>query len=85
MVVYGGESNHSAVLYASQQGSNVPFEGVISDGNALRVDFTSEDPDGEPTFNIRFEGDAPHPVPQTGRTGGGGGWDYFFLLLNVPN
>lgn len=59
MVVYGGESNRSAVLYASQQGSNVPFEGVISEGNALRVDFTSEDPDGEPTFNIRFEGDAP--------------------------
>ncbi|XP_060538143.1 seizure 6-like protein isoform X1 [Pantherophis guttatus] len=55
MVVYGGESNRSAVLYDSQQGSNVPFEGVISEGNALRVDFTSDDPDGEPTFNIRFE------------------------------
>ncbi|ETE58578.1 Seizure 6-like protein, partial [Ophiophagus hannah] len=55
MVVYGGESNRSAVLYASQPGSNVPFEGVISEGNALRVDFTSEDPSREATFNIRFE------------------------------
>uniref|UniRef100_A0A8C5WZQ9 Seizure related 6 homolog like n=1 Tax=Laticauda laticaudata TaxID=8630 RepID=A0A8C5WZQ9_LATLA len=55
MVVYGGESNHSAVLYASQPGSNVPFEGVISEGNALRVDFTSEDPSKEAVFNIRFE------------------------------
>ncbi|XP_063171539.1 seizure 6-like protein [Candoia aspera] len=55
MVVYSGESNHSAVLYASHQNSNVPFEGLISEGSALRVDFTSEDPDVDPTFNIRFE------------------------------
>uniref|UniRef100_A0A670ZY37 Seizure related 6 homolog like n=1 Tax=Pseudonaja textilis TaxID=8673 RepID=A0A670ZY37_PSETE len=55
LVVYGGESNRSAVLYASRPGSNVPFEGVISEGNALRVDFTSEDPSREATFNIRFE------------------------------
>ncbi|XP_070618660.1 LOW QUALITY PROTEIN: seizure 6-like protein [Erythrolamprus reginae] len=55
VVVYGGESDRSAVLYASQQGSPMPFEGVISEGNTLRVDFTSEDPDGEPSFSLRFE------------------------------
>ncbi|KAM6423072.1 seizure 6-like protein [Liasis olivaceus] len=55
MVVYSGESNRSAVLYASHQNGNVPFEGVISEGNTLRVDFTSEDPNAEPIFNIRFE------------------------------
>ncbi|XP_039218573.1 seizure 6-like protein isoform X1 [Crotalus tigris] len=55
MVVYDGESNRSAVLYTSQQGSNVPFEGVISEGSSLHVDFTSEDPNAEPTFSVRFE------------------------------
>ncbi|XP_053135921.1 seizure 6-like protein isoform X2 [Hemicordylus capensis] len=55
MVVYSGETNHSAVLYHSRQSDSVPFEGVISEGSVLRVDFTSEDPAAGPTFNIRFE------------------------------
>lgn len=58
MVVYGGETNRSAVLYHSHQSEAVPFEGVISEGSTLRVDFTSEDPSTEAAFNIRFEGNS---------------------------
>ncbi|XP_066466080.1 seizure 6-like protein [Tiliqua scincoides] len=56
MVVYSGETNRSAVLYHSRQSEAVPFEGVISEGSTLRVDFMSEDLGTEAAFNIRFEG-----------------------------
>ncbi|KAJ7309886.1 hypothetical protein JRQ81_007962 [Phrynocephalus forsythii] len=55
MVVYGGETNRSAALYDSRQGGSLPFEGLISAGTTLRVEFTSEGPAAGPTFNIRFE------------------------------
>ncbi|XP_015276762.1 PREDICTED: seizure 6-like protein [Gekko japonicus] len=55
MVVYNGETNGSLVLYDSQQSSSLPFEGVISEGPSLRVEFVSEDPSTGPVFNIRFE------------------------------
>ncbi|XP_053224438.1 seizure 6-like protein isoform X3 [Podarcis raffonei] len=55
ILVYNGDSNQSAVLYNSHQSDSVPFEGVISEGTTLRIDFASEDPSAIPTFNIRFE------------------------------
>ncbi|XP_063000030.1 seizure 6-like protein [Elgaria multicarinata webbii] len=55
MVVYSGETNLSAVLYSARQSDSVPFEGVISEGTTLRVDFTADDPNAGPMFNIRFE------------------------------
>ncbi|XP_072839239.2 seizure 6-like protein isoform X2 [Pogona vitticeps] len=55
LVVYSGETNRSAALYDSRQSDSVPFEGVISEGTTLRVDFMAEGPAAGPIFNIRFE------------------------------
>ncbi|XP_074869153.1 seizure 6-like protein [Carettochelys insculpta] len=55
MVVYSGESDRSAVLYDSLRTESVPFEGVISDGAAIRIDFTAEEARPSTAFNIRFE------------------------------
>uniref|UniRef100_A0A8C8S0G6 Seizure 6-like protein n=1 Tax=Pelusios castaneus TaxID=367368 RepID=A0A8C8S0G6_9SAUR len=55
MVVYGGERNHSAVLYDSLRAETVPFEGVISDGSAIRIDFTADEARATTAFNVRFE------------------------------
>ncbi|NXY18176.1 SE6L1 protein, partial [Atrichornis clamosus] len=55
MVVYSGDSNHSAVLYDSLRADSVPFEGVISDGSNIRIDFLAEEPTAATAFNIRFE------------------------------
>ncbi|NXL57648.1 SE6L1 protein, partial [Chordeiles acutipennis] len=57
MVVYSGDTNHSAVLYDSLRADSVPFEGVISDGSSIRIDFLAEEPAAATAFNIRFEGD----------------------------
>ncbi|KAM7089720.1 LOW QUALITY PROTEIN: seizure 6-like protein [Ciconia maguari] len=55
MVVYSGETNQSAVLYDSLRADSVPFEGVISDGSSIRIDFLAEEPAAATAFNIRFE------------------------------
>ncbi|KAJ7416136.1 seizure 6-like protein [Willisornis vidua] len=55
MVVYSGDTNQSAVLYDSLRADSVPFEGVISDGSSIRIDFLAEEPAAATTFNIRFE------------------------------
>ncbi|KAM8797639.1 seizure 6-like protein [Eudromia elegans] len=55
MVVYSGRSNRSAVLYDSLRADSVPFEGVISDGTAIRIDFAAAEPAAATAFNIRFE------------------------------
>ncbi|NXA37353.1 SE6L1 protein, partial [Eudromia elegans] len=55
MVVYSGRSNRSAVLYDSLRADSVPFEGVISDGAAIRIDFAAAEPAAATAFNIRFE------------------------------
>ncbi|XP_035196051.1 seizure 6-like protein isoform X2 [Oxyura jamaicensis] len=55
MVVYSGDSNRSAVLYDSLRADSVPFEGVISDGSSIRIDFLAEEPAAATAFNIRFE------------------------------
>ena len=57
MVVYSGDTNQSAVLYDSLRADSVPFEGVISDGSSIRIDFLAEEPAAATAFNIRFEGD----------------------------
>lgn len=56
MVVYSGDTNRSAVLYDSLRADSVPFEGVISDGSSIRIDFLAEEPAAATAFNIRFEG-----------------------------
>ncbi|XP_026512788.1 seizure 6-like protein [Terrapene carolina triunguis] len=55
MVVYSGETNHSAILYDSLRTESVPFEGVISDGSAIRIDFLADEARATTAFNIRFE------------------------------
>uniref|UniRef100_A0A8C3MBF4 Seizure 6-like protein n=1 Tax=Geospiza parvula TaxID=87175 RepID=A0A8C3MBF4_GEOPR len=55
MVVYSGDTNRSAVLYDSLRADSVPFEGVISDGSSIRIDFLAEQPAAATAFNIRFE------------------------------
>uniref|UniRef100_A0A8B9ID28 Seizure related 6 homolog like n=1 Tax=Anser brachyrhynchus TaxID=132585 RepID=A0A8B9ID28_9AVES len=55
MVVYSGDSNRSAVLYDSLRADSVPFEGVISDGSSIRIDFLAKEPAAATAFNIRFE------------------------------
>ncbi|NXK60447.1 SE6L1 protein, partial [Sylvietta virens] len=55
MVVYSGDTNRSAVLYDSLRADSVPFEGVISDGSSIRIDFLAEEPAAATAFNIRFE------------------------------
>ncbi|XP_068767616.1 seizure 6-like protein [Struthio camelus] len=55
MVVRSGATNGSAVLYDSLRAQSVPFEGVISDGSAIRIDFVAEEPAAATAFNIRFE------------------------------
>lgn len=56
MVVYSGDTNRSAVLYDSLRADSVPFEGVISDGSSIRIDFLAQEPAATTAFNIRFEG-----------------------------
>uniref|UniRef100_A0A8C0F0G8 Seizure related 6 homolog like n=1 Tax=Bubo bubo TaxID=30461 RepID=A0A8C0F0G8_BUBBB len=51
MVVYSGDTNQSAVLYDSLRADSVPFEGVISDGSSIRIDFLAEDQLRAPTTN----------------------------------
>lgn len=70
MVVYSGDSNRSAVLYDSLRADSVPFEGVISDGSSIRIDFLAEEPAAATAFNIRFEGDPP----RRGGPEGSGRW-----------
>ncbi|XP_065424971.1 seizure 6-like protein isoform X2 [Chrysemys picta bellii] len=55
MVVYSGETNHSAILYDSLRTESVPFEGVISEGSAIRIDFLADEARATTAFNIRFE------------------------------
>ncbi|XP_030357545.1 seizure 6-like protein isoform X1 [Strigops habroptila] len=55
MVVYSGDTNQSTVLYDSLRADSVPFEGVISDGSSIRIDFLAEEPAAATAFNIRFE------------------------------
>lgn len=55
MLVYGGLSNSSVPLYDSLRTQNVPFEGLLSEGSAIRIEFTSDQGRVASAFNIRFE------------------------------
>ncbi|XP_007946176.1 seizure 6-like protein [Orycteropus afer afer] len=55
MMVYSGRTNKSALLYDSLQTESVPFEGLLSDSNTIRIEFTSDQARAASAFNIRFE------------------------------
>ncbi|XP_058137551.1 seizure 6-like protein isoform X2 [Dasypus novemcinctus] len=55
MTVYSGRTNTSALLYDSLHTESVPFEGLLSDSNSIRIEFTSEQARAASSFNIRFE------------------------------
>uniref|UniRef100_A0A8C3YPE5 Seizure related 6 homolog like n=1 Tax=Catagonus wagneri TaxID=51154 RepID=A0A8C3YPE5_9CETA len=55
MMVYSGLTNKSALLYDSLQTESVPFEGLLSDGHTIRIEFTSDQARAVSSFNIRFE------------------------------
>ncbi|KAM9734434.1 LOW QUALITY PROTEIN: seizure 6-like protein [Menidia menidia] len=54
LVLWSGLGAGSVVLFDSGRGG-VPFEGVISEGPAVRVQFSSDRPDPNTGFNIRYE------------------------------
>nr|KAF6312207.1 seizure related 6-like protein like [Pipistrellus kuhlii] len=55
MTVYSGLTNKSALLYDSLRTESVPFEGLLSEGNSIRIEFTSDQARAASSFNIRFE------------------------------
>ncbi|XP_038618419.1 seizure 6-like protein isoform X2 [Tachyglossus aculeatus] len=55
MVVSGGHSDQSGVLYDSLKTEGVPFEGLLSEGSVLRIHFTTDRAGTDAAFNIRFE------------------------------
>lgn len=63
MMVYSGLINKSALLYDSLQTENVPFEGLLSEGNGIRIEFLSDQARAASAFNIRFEGEGPQGLP----------------------
>ncbi|XP_051017687.1 seizure 6-like protein isoform X6 [Acomys russatus] len=55
MTVYSGRTNTSALLYDSLRTESVPFEGLLSEGSSIRIEFTSDQGQAASAFNIRFE------------------------------
>ncbi|XP_069922150.1 seizure 6-like protein isoform X3 [Oryctolagus cuniculus] len=55
MTVHSGLTNKSALLYDSLQTESVPFEGLLSEGHTIRIEFTSNQGQAASAFNIRFE------------------------------
>uniref|UniRef100_A0A8C5YCP9 Seizure 6-like protein n=1 Tax=Microcebus murinus TaxID=30608 RepID=A0A8C5YCP9_MICMU len=55
MTVHSGQTNHSALLYDSLRTESVPFEGLLSEDNTIRIEFTASEARAASTFNIRFE------------------------------
>ncbi|XP_069038294.1 seizure 6-like protein [Lepisosteus oculatus] len=55
LVLWSGLDAGSVVLFDSGRGGPIPFEGVISEGPAVRVQFTSDLPQPPGGFNIRYE------------------------------
>lgn len=56
LVLWSGLDSGSVVLFDSDHGGQIPFEGVISEGPAVRIQFISEQPSYNTGFNIRYEG-----------------------------
>ncbi|XP_031433078.1 seizure 6-like protein isoform X2 [Clupea harengus] len=55
LVLWSGLDAGSVVLFDSARGGPIPFEGVISEGPAVRVQFITDQPNHNTGFNIRFE------------------------------
>ncbi|XP_077944756.1 seizure 6-like protein [Gasterosteus aculeatus] len=55
LVLWSGLDAGSVVLFDSGRGGHIPFEGVISEGPAVRIQFISDRPDHNTGFNIRYE------------------------------
>ncbi|XP_077442153.1 seizure 6-like protein isoform X3 [Vanacampus margaritifer] len=55
LVLWSGLDAGSVVLFDSARSRHVPFEGVISEGPAVRIQFLTEQPDHDTGFNIRYE------------------------------
>ncbi|XP_045145473.1 seizure 6-like protein [Echinops telfairi] len=55
MMVFSGRTNTSTLLYDSLHTDSVPFEGLLSESNAIRIEFTSHLAQVASAFNIRFE------------------------------
>lgn len=58
LVLWSGLDAGSVVLFDSDRGVPIPFEGVISEGPAVRIQFITDKPYNQNTgFNIRYEGE----------------------------
>ncbi|KAG7277815.1 hypothetical protein CRUP_026116 [Coryphaenoides rupestris] len=55
LVLWSGLDAGSVVLYDSGRGGPIPFEGVISEGPAVRVQFITDQPNHSTGFNVRYE------------------------------
>ncbi|KAM9456526.1 seizure 6-like protein [Clarias gariepinus] len=56
LVLWSGLDAGSVVLFDSDRGVPIPFEGVISEGPAVRIQFITDKPYNQNTgFNIRYE------------------------------
>ncbi|CAB1332538.1 unnamed protein product [Coregonus sp. 'balchen'] len=55
LVLWSGLDAGSVVLFDSGRGGPIPFEGVISEGPAVRVQFITDQPNHNTGFNIRYE------------------------------
>ncbi|XP_033968783.1 seizure 6-like protein isoform X1 [Trematomus bernacchii] len=55
LVLWSGLDAGSVVLFDSGRGGQIPFEGVISEGPAVRIQFITEQPNHTTGFNIRYE------------------------------
>lgn len=54
--MWSGLDAGSVVLFDSGHGGQIPFEGVISEGPAVRIQFITDQPNHNTGFNIRYEG-----------------------------
>uniref|UniRef100_A0A665VU38 Seizure related 6 homolog (mouse)-like n=1 Tax=Echeneis naucrates TaxID=173247 RepID=A0A665VU38_ECHNA len=55
LVLWSGLDASSVVLFDSGHGGQIPFEGVISEGPAVRIQFITDQPNHSTGFNIRYE------------------------------
>ncbi|XP_054468498.1 seizure 6-like protein [Anoplopoma fimbria] len=55
LVLWSGLDAGSVVLFDSGRGGQIPFEGVISEGPAVRIQFITDQPNHSTGFNIRYE------------------------------
>ncbi|XP_041079011.1 seizure 6-like protein [Polyodon spathula] len=55
LLVLSGTGDNATVLFDSAHGGLVPFEGVISEGQSVLVQFTSDTEHTATGFNIRYE------------------------------